>query len=90
MEDFVDEIDYVQLEDVRNWQFLEHNLFETKYELEINDTQSNFLLYTNMSKPFPREDWLFNLYKLGLEFTADKITIFMRKLGPEDAIHLNI
>lgn len=37
-----------------------------------------------MAKPTPREDRLFNLYKLGSEFTADKITIFMRKLGLED------
>ncbi len=82
--EFIDEVDKLQLDGVRIWKFSDHNLFATKYELEINDLTSHFLLYTNSPKPAPREDWLFNLYKLGSEFTADKITIFMRKLGLED------
>lgn len=82
--EFIDEVDKLELDGVRIWKFSDHNLFATKYELEINDLTSHFLLYTNSPKPAPREDWLFNLYKLGSEFTADKITIFMRKLGLED------
>lgn len=82
--EFIDEVDKLELDGVRILKFSAHNLFATKYELEVNDLTSHFLLYTNSQKPAPREDWLFNLYKLGSEFTADKITIFMRKLGLED------
>lgn len=82
--DFITEIEHLSLKNVRIWRFSENNLFATKYELEVNDRTSHFLLYTNHQKPVPQEDWLYNLYKLGSEFTADKITIFMRKLGLED------
>lgn len=82
--EFSEEIDAINLPNVRVWKFSKHNLFATKYELEINDLTSHFLLYTNDPKPPAQEDWLFNLYKIGNEFTADKLTIFMRKLGIED------
>src|SRR5690625_3625781 len=82
--EFAVEVDKLKLDGVRVWKFSDHNLFATKYELEINDRTSHFLLYTNNSKPAPREKWLFNLYELSSEFTAVKITIFMRKLGLED------
>lgn len=82
--EFSAEIDAIDLPNVRVWKFSNKNLFATKYELEINDLTSHFLLYTDNSKPPAQEDWLFNLYKMGNEFTADKLTIFMRKLGIED------
>src|SRR5699024_4676516 len=83
-QEFIDDIDNINIKDVRVCKFSNHNLFATKYEVEKQDTTSHFLLYTNEAKPTPQEDWLYNLYKIGSEFTADKITIYMRKLGLED------
>lgn len=82
--DFTEDIDRIQLEGVRKWQVTENNLFATKYELEKNDLNSHFLIYANMAKPSPREDWLYDLYKLGSEFATDKTTIIMRELGITD------
>lgn len=82
--EFADDIDDIELGLVRIWKVTAHNLFATKYELEKNDPASHFLLYFNMPKPSPNEDWLYDQYKLGQEFSTDKLTIIMRELGISD------
>lgn len=82
--EFIEEIHEIELGNVRIWTLTEYNLFATKYELETVDTHSHFLIYANMPKPNPREDWLLSHYKMGMEFATDKITIQMRELGLED------
>lgn len=82
--EFVDDIDAINLDEVRVWKMTKSNLFATKYELEIRDLTSNFLIYSNMSKPSPREDWMYSVYKLGDEFATDKTTVNMRELGIMD------
>ncbi|RWR14658.1 BREX-1 system phosphatase PglZ type A [Siminovitchia fortis] len=82
--EFIEDVDEIKLENVRIWKVTDHNLFATKYELEKKDTKSHFLLYANMPKPVPREDWLYDLYKIGHEFATDKITVIMRELGIND------
>jgi len=79
--EFIDDIDQIHIDHVRKWKVTENNLFATKYELEKNDTETHFLLYSNMAKPNPREDWLYDLYRLGSEFATDKTTVIMRELG---------
>jgi uncharacterized protein (TIGR02687 family) len=49
--------------------------------LEKEDPNSHFLIYANMAKPSPREDWLLDVYKYSFEFATDKITVIMRDLG---------
>lgn len=82
--EFAEDINEIHLDNVRIWEVTENNLFATKYELEKEDTSSHFLLYANMPKPIPRDDWLYDLYKLGYEFATDKITAIMRELGAGD------
>src|SRR5690625_6512321 len=82
--EFTQDIDDIQLDNVRIWKVTKNNLFATKYELEENDTTSHFLLYANMAKPLPREDWLYDLLKLGHEFATDKITVTIREVGITD------
>lgn len=82
--EFIHDVEELKLDNVRIWTLTEHNLFATKYELETADPNSHFLIYTNMAKPNPREDWLFLQYKNGMEFTTDKVTMVMRELGVED------
>ncbi|RDW17509.1 BREX-1 system phosphatase PglZ type A [Oceanobacillus arenosus] len=82
--EFTEDIDDIQLENVRKWQVTENNLFATKYELEKNDPTSHFLIYANRSRPLPREDWLYDQFKLGYEFATDKTTVTMRELGITD------
>ncbi|MEB5469792.1 hypothetical protein U8M33_14745 [Virgibacillus pantothenticus] len=79
--EFKEEIKEISIENVRKWILTKHNLFATKYELEKNDPNSHFLIYANFPKPLPREDWLYDQFKLGHEFATDKTTITMRELG---------
>lgn len=79
--EFIDDIDNLNLENIRVWKLTQNNLFAAKYELEKRDPNSHFLLYANMAKPNPREDWLLDVYKYSFEFATDKITVIMRDLG---------
>ncbi|GGJ91370.1 DNA repair protein [Lentibacillus kapialis] len=83
-DDFKEEIESIDLPGVRVWQVTPNNLFATKYELEKNDPASHFLLYANMPRPNPHDDWLLDIYKTGFEFATDKITVIMRELGVTD------
>lgn len=82
--EFAEDIEEIDLPGVRKWIMTENNLFATKYELEKNDPKSHFLLYANMPKPNPKEDWLYDQFRLGHEFATDKITITMRELSIVD------
>ncbi|MFA8439749.1 BREX-1 system phosphatase PglZ type A [Pueribacillus sp. YX66] len=82
--EFLNEVKELELDDVRIWTLTENNLFATKYELETADPDSHFLIYANMPKPTPREDWLFLHYKNGMEYTSDRVTMTMREVGVED------
>lgn len=82
--EFLDDIDDIRLENVRIWKLTKNNLFATKYELEVLAPTSHFLIYANMVRPKPREDWLLDIYKVATEFATDKITVIMRELGITD------
>jgi uncharacterized protein (TIGR02687 family) len=79
--EFLKDIDSLDIPDIRIWKLTEHNLFATKFELEIKDTISHFLIYANMAKPIPRDDWFLDVYKYSFEFATDKVTVIMRDLG---------
>ncbi|MCQ6266316.1 BREX-1 system phosphatase PglZ type A [Fictibacillus sp. WQ 8-8] len=79
--EFLEDIDGLNLNNIRLWKLTESNLFATKFELEKKDSDSHFLIYANMSKPSPKEDWFLDIYKYSLEFATDKITVIMRDLN---------
>lgn len=80
-EDFVEEIDSFDLEDVKVIKLTEKNAFYTKYYIEKEDTLSNILVYSNMKKPEPNEDWLYDIFCYSEEFSTDRATVIMRELG---------
>ncbi|SDJ77867.1 BREX-1 system phosphatase PglZ type A [Salimicrobium halophilum] len=82
--EFVEDIKDLELDNVRIVTLTQNNLFATKYELEKVDPNSHFLIYANMTKPVPRQDWLLDLYKVGMEFATDRTTVNMRELGITD------
>lgn len=82
--EFKEDFTELQFENVRKWILTKNNLFATKYELEKKDPSSHFLIYANFPKPLPREDWLYDQFKLGDEFATDKTTVIMRELGIND------
>lgn len=80
-EDFVEEIDSFDLEDVKVIKLTENNAFYAKYYIEKEDTENNILVYSNMKKPEPNEDWLYDIFCYSEEFSTDRATVIMRELG---------
>ena len=82
--EFVEDIDNINLQNVRTLKLTPNNYFKTRYILEKEDQTSNILIYANMPKPAPREDWLLDILKYSVEFTTDKTTVTMRDLNIND------
>lgn len=81
---FTDYIDELNLDNARILKVTENNFFYTRYEIEKVDTTSNILIYTNMNKPKPKENWLLDIYKYSMEFSTEKIILIMRDFNVDD------
>ncbi|MDU2489938.1 MAG: BREX-1 system phosphatase PglZ type A [Clostridium celatum] len=79
--DFIDDIDSLDLQNVKILKLTKNNAFFTKYYIEKEDLTSNILVYSNMSKPAPNEDYLYDILCYSQEFSTDRITVIMRELG---------
>ena len=79
--DFIDDIDSLDLQNVKILKLTKNNAFYTKYYIEKEDLTSNILVYSNMSKPAPQEDYLYDILCYSQEFSTDRITVIMRELG---------
>jgi len=88
--EFVDDIDELQLENAKIIKLEDNNAFFVKYQLEKADTESNYLIYSPMPKPMPRDNWLLDTLKYSLEFSTDKAVLIMRDLGAKDPSLRNV
>ena len=79
-EDFIEEIDNFDIEGVKVIKLTSNNVFWAKYYIEKEDTTSNILVYSNMKKPNPQEDWLYDIFCYSEEFSTDRATVIMREL----------
>lgn len=84
-EDFVEDIDNFDIENVKVIKLTDKNAFWAKYHIEKEDTTSNILVYSNMEKPRPEEDWLYDIFRYSEEFSTDRATVIMRELKVIDA-----
>lgn len=82
--EFIEDIDNINIQNVKTLKLTQNNYFKTRYILEKEDTTSNILIYANMPKPSPREDWLLDVLKYSIEFSTDKTTVTMRDLNIKD------
>ena len=55
--------------------------FTTKYHLLIEAPQQNFLIYAPFPEPDPQANWLLDLQKSGLSFSADRTALLYADLG---------
>ncbi len=78
---FIDLIDELHLEQVKVHHLTEHNYFYTKYLLEVEDTESNYLIYANHRPARDEDNWLLDTYLYSYEFYADRLLIQMEELG---------
>lgn len=84
--DFIDEIDGFDLEDIKVIKLTENNAFWVKHYIEKEDETSNILIYSNMKKPDPQEDWLYDIFSYSQEFSTDRATVIMRELKVFDSL----
>lgn len=85
-EDFTDEIDGFDLEGIKVIKLTENNAFWIKHYIEKEDEVSNILIYSNMKKPDPQEDWLYDIFSYSQEFSTDRATVIMRELKVMDSL----
>ncbi|MGS0973157.1 MAG: BREX-1 system phosphatase PglZ type A [Candidatus Izemoplasmataceae bacterium] len=59
----------------------EKNAFEIKHILEIEDTESNYLIYCPCAKPKDIDNWLLDILLYSNEYYADTVALTMRRLN---------
>ena len=75
-EGFKDYIDILELEGVKLHK-LNNNYFATKFLLEEEDKESNYLIYAPFRKPADEDNWLLDIELYSSEFSADKTSLIM-------------
>lgn len=82
--EFEDDIDELSLDNAKLLKLTENNSFAVKYQLEIVDTENNYLLYAPFERPNPRENYLLDILKYSTEFSTDKTALIMNSLDIDD------
>lgn len=71
----------LQLKNTKIQKLKERNSFAVKYLIEVEDKESNYLLYAT-KRPYPEEEnWLMDMLLYSYEFYADKLSMIMDELG---------
>ncbi|MEA5566668.1 BREX-1 system phosphatase PglZ type A [Anabaena sp. UHCC 0399] len=70
----------IQIEEVEKLE-LADTPFTVKYRLLIEYPNQNFLLYAPFPEPEPQENWLLDIQKSGLTFSADPAALIYADLG---------
>ncbi|MBN1062353.1 BREX-1 system phosphatase PglZ type A [Clostridium botulinum] len=81
--DFLDIIDEVIINNVKIHKLTDYNYFYTKYLLEEDDTESNYLIYVNKLEE-ESNNWITDITLYSQSFYADKTSMIMRDLNIED------
>lgn len=78
---FSDMLGDIELPDVQVLDMQLASTFETKLKLELEDTQSKFLLYFPQSEPETQDDWLLDIKLYSRCFYADRMSLIFNELG---------
>lgn len=79
--EFAAEIDSLELENAKVLRLEKDNQFYVKYFLEIEDTQTNYLIYAPFAKPDIRENHLADTLHYSKEFFVDRASLICAELG---------
>lgn len=87
-QEFVEDIENIQLNNAK-LHILKDNLIQTKYKIEFEDKESNYLIYAPFPQPDDNENYLADLTHYAIPFSADKIEMIGQELGvPPEFYHL--
>ena len=78
---FAETLGDIQLPDVQVLDMQHASTFETKLKLELEDTQSKFLLYFPQAEPETQDDWLLDIKLYSRCFYADRMSLIFNELG---------
>lgn len=79
--EFEDIIDEINIECVRIHRLEDKNNFYTKYLLEEEDTESNFLIYNTVKITDDRDNWMLDTMLYSSQIYADKTSLIMKELN---------
>ncbi len=77
---FKDRVAELELVESAKLLTINNNSFYIKYLVEIEEPETNFLIYSSCSKPEPRDNFLIDVLKYSQEFSADAAAVIMRDL----------
>jgi uncharacterized protein (TIGR02687 family) len=72
---------------IKFWELKENNSFETRYQLEVIDKESDYLIYGKFHKPNDKENQLIDILLYSKEFSADDVALIIDRYNLH---HLNI
>ncbi|MCL2156397.1 MAG: BREX-1 system phosphatase PglZ type A [Methanobrevibacter sp.] len=78
---FQEDIANLELNDIKKHILTDSNWIHTKYLLEVEDKDSDYLIYAPFSKPDDRDNNLADTVYYSKEFFADKISFLMEELN---------
>lgn len=79
--EFEDIINEINIEGVKIHKLEDNNNFYTKYLLEEEDTESNFLIYNTTKIIDDRDNWMLDTTLYSSQFYADKVSLIMKELN---------
>lgn len=80
-QEFIEDIDNIQLNNAKLHILKENNLIQTKYKIEFEDRQSNYLIYAPFTQPDDNDNYLADLVHYAVPFSADKIEMIAQSLN---------
>lgn len=83
---FKDTFDNMEIDNVKKHILHEKNYFKTKYILEVEDLESNYLIYTEETLKEDNNNWLLDSILYSTLFYADEISVYSRELGIPDEL----
>lgn len=82
---FLDSFNKMEIENVKKHILDDKNYFKTKYILEVEDEESNYLIYTQESLSEDTDNWILDNILYSTVFDADEASVYSRELGiPEE------
>ncbi len=79
-QEFIEDIGNIQLNNAKLHILKENNLIQTKYKIEFEDKQSNYLIYAPFTQPNDNDNYLADLVHYAVSFSADKIEMIAQSL----------
>ena len=80
-QEFVEDIENINLSSAKLHILNDTNLIKTKYLIEFEDKNSNYLIYAPFSQPDDGENYLADLTHYAIPFSADKIKMVGQSLN---------